>query len=97
MTIERFSDTISGTAPVLVEFYRPDKSEDQGVLSHLESDFGSNAKIVCVNGTQSPELMKAYKVDTYPTFLLFKDGQVAWRDSGSKGYDELHHMVERFV
>ena len=50
-----------------------------------------------IDGTENPDLMKEYKVDTYPTFIIFKDGQEAWRDSGVKGAGELHHLLSDFV
>lgn len=97
MTTKRFADYIGDTAPTLVEFCRPGKAEDEGVMSHLESALKDVANILTVDGTENPELMQAYKVGSYPTFILFKDGQEVWRDSGCKGFDELRHMIEKFI
>lgn len=97
MTIKKFADCISDASTMLVEFFRPGKAEDEGVMSHLECALKGKAGVLAVDGAENPELMRAYNVGSYPTFILFKDGQEAWRDSGHKGFDELRHMVEKFI
>lgn len=97
MTSKKLADYLSSTAPTLVEFYGAGKAEDAEVMVRLKNEFEGKANVLTIDGTENQELMKTYKVDTYPTFLLFKDGQVAWRDSGRKGFDELRHMIEDFI
>ena len=85
--------------PVLVEFYTPGCprcTEEAPVMAELINKEGSKAEIVQVNMKANPEIAEAYKVHTHPTFILFKDGQEAWRDSGVKPYGELLDMIHRF-
>lgn len=94
------SGFLSQAKPTLVEFYRPDCArygENVEVIAELRQRLGDRANIVTVNGHAQQDLMTAYKVDKYPTFILFKDGQEAWRDSGHKPLSELEHMVRSFI
>ena len=91
---------LSEDKPTLVVFYRADcaKKEEQGkVLDDLASDFRDRANIYRIDGTANQDLMKEYKVGAYPTFILFTDGQEAWRDTGHKPYSELADMIRRFI
>lgn len=88
---------IGEAAPTLVEFYRPGKDENPAVLDEIRAEMGSRVNVLQIDGTQYPDLMKAYKVATYPTFLIFKDGAVAWHDSGRKTSAELKHMLRDFI
>lgn len=91
---------LAETKPTLVEFYRPDcpkKEEAEGVMNELKARMGNRANVLRIDGTAEPGLMKEYKIGAYPTVLLFKDGQVAWRDTGHKPLSELEHMVREFI
>lgn len=86
--------------PTLVEFMRGGngRSEEEGIIMDgLKARFGDQANILTVDGSENQDLMRAYKVGSYPTFILFKDGEEAWRDSGHKPYEELARMIESFV
>lgn len=86
--------------PLLVEFYNPDKEccrAMEQVMTELRSRVGDEANILQIDGTKSEDLMSEYKVSTYPTYILFKDGAEAWRDSGRKPVQELEHLIRRFI
>lgn len=86
--------------PLLVEFYNPGKEccrEMEQVITELRTRTGDKANILQIDGRKSPTLMSEYKVDTYPTYILFKDGAEAWRDSGRKPVQELENMIRRFI
>lgn len=67
------------------------------VLDSLRNAVGSKANVVSVNGPQNEDLLQKYHIHSYPTFILFKDGQEVWRDGGRKPLSELEDMVNRFV
>lgn len=41
--------------------------------------------------------MNQFKVNSFPTWFIIKDGQVVWTDGGEKPYVELSDMLGRFV
>ena len=48
-------------------------------------------------GEAHENLMNEFNVKSFPTWILYKDGQEVWRDSGEKPALELEDMIDRFV
>lgn len=93
-------EMLDGTKPTLIEFYAtwcPHCTAMMPVVAQLQDEIKDRANIVQFDGDQNEQLVEQYKVRSYPTWILFKDGQQVWRDSGSKPLSELKDMIERFV
>lgn len=88
---------IGSAKPTLVEFYRGERAENPETITRLQGEYGDKAYVMTIDGAESQDLMATYKVATYPTFILFKDGQEVWRDGGQKSYGELSDMIRRFI
>lgn len=99
-TTTKLQEAIAGTRPVLVEFYAdwcPHCQRMMPVMAQLKEEMGDKAVIIQVEGDNNPDLMRKYHVHSYPTFIIFKDGQEAWRDGGEKPLSELTDMIKRFM
>lgn len=98
---EQLQQTIAtATVPVLVEFgadWCPHCRNMKPILSRLTADTEGKAKVIEIDGDKDEATVEKYHIHTYPTFILFKDGQEAWRDSGEKPYSELKDMIDRFA
>ena len=46
-----------------------------------------------VDGSYNHELARKYKIDTYPTWVMFEDGREVWRDSGTKEFEAIDESV----
>ncbi|MDE6557369.1 MAG: thioredoxin family protein [Duncaniella sp.] len=94
-------ETIStSTKPVLVEFYAtwcPHCRAMMPVMNRLVDETKEMATVAQIDGDKDEALVEKFHVHSYPTFILFKDGQEAWRDSGEKPYSELKDMIDRFA
>lgn len=91
---------IGGVEPTLVEFYAPWCPHCQRmmpVMNEVIERFKDKANVVQIDGDQNAALCETYKVRSYPTFILFKEGQEVWRDGGEKPYSELADMLHRFI
>lgn len=97
---EQLQNALNGSRPVLVEFYAdwcPHCKAMMPIVAKLKEEIGDKAAIIQVEGDQNPDIMDKYHVRSYPTWILFKDGQEAWRDSGEKPLSELKDMIDRFA
>ena len=86
--------------PTLVEMYRlGDEAceEMNSVVAEIRKSLGGRANVLQIDGSANQDIMRQYNVASYPAWLLFKDGAVAWRDYGRKSYGELEHMVRDFI
>lgn len=90
---------LEGSRPVLVEFYAdwcPHCQRMMPLVAELKEEVAGKAEIIQVNGDNNPDLMRKYHVNSYPTWIIFKDGQEAWRDGGEKPLSELKDMIRKF-
>ncbi|MCI8998469.1 MAG: thioredoxin family protein [Muribaculaceae bacterium] len=97
--MEKLQAALQGSRPVLMEFYAtwcPHCQRMMPVMAELKDEMDGVAEIFQIEGDDNPELMDKFNVKGYPTFILYKDGQEVWRDSGEKPYSELKDMIDRF-
>jgi thioredoxin 1 len=82
---------------VLVEFYADWCPTCRAMAPTLEQLAGEmpGAKIVKVNVDDSPQLASRYGIDSIPSLLVFKDGQVVAAHVGLASRDQLRELVSR--
>lgn len=95
-----FQTLINGEKPVLVDFTAtwcgPCKMM-KPVLEEVKSKVGENVTIIKVDIDQSPQAASFYQVQSVPTLILFKKGQVIWRQSGVIPAAQLTGILESAV
>lgn len=88
-------EVLESDKPVLVDLYADWCGPCQQllpVIDQLASEV-ENVKIGKLNVDENPELSKEYQVSSIPTLLLFKDGKVTQRLTGSKSKKELEAFI----
>lgn len=94
------SRILNGSHPTLLEFYAtwcPHCQKMMPIVDDLKELYEGRANIIQIEGEAHENLMDEYKVKSFPTWILYKDGQEVWRDSGEKPALELEDMIDRFV
>jgi thioredoxin 1 len=92
------AEVIKSAQPVLVDFWAdwcgPCKMIAP-VLDELATDFAGRARVGKVNIDEAPELAAQYGVQSIPTLLFFKGGQVSEQLVGAKSKRELKSILDR--
>lgn len=93
---ESFQDIINGDTPVLVDFFAewcgPCKLM-KPVLQELHEKMGASVRIIKIDIDKTPALSGSLQIQSVPTLLLFKKGQVLWRQSGVVPATQLEKII----
>ena len=83
--MENFNKLIQSSKPVLVDFYAewcgPCQIMKPRLLDVAER-IGENAKVVEIDVDREKEIAERYRIQSVPTFIIFKNGEQLWRQSG---------------
>ena len=97
--MSEFIDIIKNSKPTLVDFYAtwcgPCKMMHP-ILEQLKSRLGDDVTIVKIDVDKNQELSVEYRVQSVPTLIIFKDGEVKWRAAGVHSADDLAAKIKEF-
>lgn len=98
--MEKFTELIKSEKPILIDFYAewcgPCKAM-MPILEKVKESIGDKARIVKIDVDQFSSLAEEYRIQTVPTFIIFKNGEPLWRHSGMIAEKELTVMLEKYV
>lgn len=83
--MENFVDIIKSSKPVLVDFFAAwcgSCKVMHPVLDELHAKVGDKARIIKIDIDKNVQLSSVNNVVSVPTFMIFKNGQLVWRESG---------------
>jgi thioredoxin 1 len=98
--MSQFNEMINGSEPLLVDFFAewcgPCKTMTT-VLKNVASQLDNKARIIKVDIDKNPAAALKYNVQAVPTFILFKKGEIKWRQSGALTETKILEEIRKFV
>lgn len=95
-----FQEIIAGDTPVLVDFFAewcgPCKMM-KPVLEDLKRKLGDKIVILKVDVDKNEPMAAAHRIQSVPTLMLWKNGQIAWRQSGALPLHELEQILSAYL
>ena len=98
--METFQTIIQGDKPVLVDFFAtwcgPCKAISP-IVESLGKEMPGQARVLKVDVDKNQALAAQYQVQSVPTLLLFKNGQVLWRKVGGTDKGTLMQQIRSAI
>lgn len=92
-----FNELIEQEMPVLVDFHAdwcgPCKMQDP-ILEKIAKEIKGKAKIIKIDVDKNQAVASKYQVRSIPTLILFKNGQIMWRQAGVANEDQLLEVIK---
>lgn len=98
--MNNFETYIKGSKPVVVDFSAewcgPCKMMDP-VLHQIKEKIGDRAMILKIDIDKSPQIVEQYNIRAVPTLIIFKDGEMLWRNSGVTSAREILKQLNSHI
>jgi thioredoxin 1 len=96
----KFNDIVKSEIPTLVDFYATWCGPCQTmmpVLEQLKSKMGTQVRILKIDVDKNQDISDKFKVRGVPTFVLFKGGEILWRQSGGMDINTLVNKIKSAI
>lgn len=96
----KFGELIGSQTPTLIDFYKDwedDRNNLHSVLRDVAAALGDKAKVVKIDISKNETLAAALRIKGNPTFIIYKDGEMKWRQTGQQDANTLISLVEQYV
>lgn len=97
--MESFSEIINSEQLTLVDFFATWCGPCQTmhpILEQLKEELGDNIKIIKIDIDKNEMVAYQYRVMSVPTFMLFKSGQMLWRQTGAMMLSDLKAAISQY-
>lgn len=93
-----FQELINSEKPILVDFFAtwcgPCKAMNP-ILKEVAKTVGDTARIVQIDVDKNRAVAQKMGIQSMPTFILFQNGEVKWRQSGMQSAKALSYIIEQ--
>ena len=98
--MSKFGELISTQVPVLIDFYT-DWNESSVSMHPVSRDvaaaLGDKAKVIKIDVDKNQELAEALRIKGLPTLMIYKGGQMIWRQSGELDANSIINLVQEYL
>ena len=92
--MSKFGDLIEAPVPVLLNFYTDGMNP---VLRSVASSMGDSARVIKINIEKNAELGSALRIKDVPTLMIYKEGEMKWRQSGEQDEATLVELLKEYL
>jgi thioredoxin 1 len=91
-----FDLIINENRPVIVDFHAlwcgPCKAQSP-ILKNVAEELGDRVKVIKIDIDQNNEIAARYQIQSVPTLMIFKNGNVLYKQSGVHSKSQLMNVL----
>jgi len=98
--MSKFGELIDVNIPVLLDFFtewNEQSTEMHAVLRDVAAALGDKAKVIKIDVDKNKDLAEALRIKGLPTLIIYKDGEMKWRQSGEQDANTLIGLIQEYV
>ena len=96
--MSKFGDIIDAKIPILLNFYSDldESSAEMHGIADVAAAMGDHGKVIKID-VENPKLSEALRVRGLPTLMIYKGGEMVWRQSGGQDANTIISLMKDFV
>lgn len=98
--MSKFGEIVDHEVPVLLDFFSKRNSASgsmQPVLREVAVAMGNKARVIKIDVEKNSQLAEALRVKTLPTLMIYKAGEMKWRQAGTQDAHALIELLKEYV
>ena len=98
--MSKFGELIDSELPRLLDFYtdwNESSTSMHTVLKDVDAAIGDRGKVIKINVDKNNELAQALRIKGLPTLMIYKSGEMVWRQSGEQDANTLINLINEFI
>jgi len=98
--VSKFGELIDGNAPLLLVFFEEQETIDtefHPILRDVAAAIGDQGKVIKIDINKNLKLSEALRVKVLPTLMIYKMGEMVWRQSGEQDANTLIALLNEYI
>lgn len=98
--MSKFGELIDLGVPVLLDFYtewNENSVSMHPVLRDVAAAVGDKGKVIKIDVDKNNDLAEALRIKTLPTLIIYKNGEMKWRQSGEQDANTLIGIMQEYA
>lgn len=98
--MSKFGDLIDIQNPVLLNFFTDWNESSKlmhSVLRDVAAAIGDKGKVIKINVDKNEDLASALRVKGVPTLMIYKEGEMVWRQKGEQDANTLIALMNQHI
>ena len=95
--MSKFGELIDDKLPLLLVFYNAEDNISDSmhpILKDVAAAMGDKGKVIKIDTEKNTKLSDALRVKVLPTLMIYKMGEMVWRQSGEQDANTLISLMQ---